>query len=148
MQFNDFSSLRLLSTGLGSTDGFDLFVKNHERKIVYASDFMKPAKDATKSNVHRCYLVGCAATTKDNALTQFCNAATSTKYLGNDFELFIANFYGNIETRVTTNNYYEGDVAFDHSNKRIFYSRTSTNSDRVDIAYRDLNNIDVEVVSV
>lgn len=142
---NDFSSPSLLSTGLGSVDGFDIIGQSSTKKIVYAGDFLKPAKDATKENVHRCYPVGCDDPEADTALKNFCNRKVA-KHFGRNFELLITGPYGHIETRVTNNDDYEGEVAMDHKNNRIYYSKVSAG--RVDIAYRDINNLDTEIVSL
>ncbi|KAI6170557.1 hypothetical protein M3Y97_01135200 [Aphelenchoides bicaudatus] len=140
---NDFSSPRLLSTGLGSVDGFDIFTEDGEDKVVYAGDFMKRPKDATKEHVHKCYPVGCDDPQADATLQQFCTGKT-TKYLGSSFDIYIVNTYGNIEQRVTNNNAYEGEVFVDQKRRRIYYSKESIG--RIDIAYRSLDNLDEEVI--
>ncbi|KAI6170883.1 hypothetical protein M3Y97_01100900 [Aphelenchoides bicaudatus] len=113
--FDDFSSPRLLSTSLGSVDGFDIFVQGGEKKIVYAGDFLKAPKDQDKTSVHKCYLSGCDDPNKVTELQQFCQSTPSTKYFGPSFDLFVTNIYGNVEKRLTSSNTWNGGVAVDQS---------------------------------
>lgn len=149
-QFNDFSSPRLISTNIGSVDGFDIYEENSNQKIVYSSDFMQTKKNNDKDKVHKCYATGCDIddAQKSSELKTFCASKSSTKYLGNDFDLYLANIYGNIEKRITNNKFYEGQVTIDRKNSRIYYSKVSLTDLRVDIAYRSFSDLNTETVSV
>lgn len=106
---------------------------------------MKAPKDTTKTNVHKCNPVGCNDPLAPEELKQFCKDKVGTKYFGPEYELYITNFYGNIEQRVTNNNVWEGEVTVDTKNNRIYYSKVAPG--RVDIFYRRLGDLSNERVS-
>ncbi|KAI6174974.1 Apical gut membrane polyprotein [Aphelenchoides bicaudatus] len=142
---DDFTTFRRLSTGLASTAGMDYFVHSAadgrlSKSVIYSSDFMGQYSDVQTTDVSKCQLEGCAAGSearKNNPeLDTFCTAAKQTVYLGNNYELYQVNMFGNIEKRLTTNDFFDGEPSISLNNRLVY---TQVGDSRTDLVVRWLD---------
>lgn len=110
------------------------------KSVIYSSDFMGQYSDVQTTDVSKCQLEGCTAGSearKNNPeLDTFCTAAKQTVYLGNNYELYQVNMFGNIEKRLTTNDFFDGEPSISLNNRLVY---TQVGDSRTDLVVRWLD---------
>ncbi|KAI6239924.1 hypothetical protein M3Y99_00525500 [Aphelenchoides fujianensis] len=134
---NDFSTPRLLSSGLGTVDGLsfyeDLSSTSIGTNVIYASDFIKSAP-TDQNKAHNCDLDPCNAS-PDTTLSAFCTAnGNAYKWLNPNHEIYQSDIFGSFVKRHTTRDGYDGQPAVSPNQTLLVFTRAS--DDRVDLILR------------
>ncbi|KAI6234331.1 3-oxoacyl-ACP reductase [Aphelenchoides fujianensis] len=138
---NDFSTPRLLSSGLGTVDGLsfyeDLSSTSIGTNVIYASDFIKGAP-TDQNKAHNCDLDPCNSS-PDTTLDAFCKANVNAyKWLNPNHEIYQADIFGSFVKRHTTRDGYDGQPAVSPDQTQLVFTRAS--DDRVDLILRKAFN--------
>ncbi|KAI6203874.1 hypothetical protein M3Y94_00607300 [Aphelenchoides besseyi] len=142
---NDFSTPRLLSTGIANVDGVDFYETRNPslvQNVIYASDFIK-STSTTNDKVVNCAVDVCDPSYpgKKPDLTDFCTKNIAFyRHFSSDYELYQADLFGTFKKRITTNNVYDGRPSVSPDQTQVVFTRASKSERRIDIILMNLKD--------